>query len=238
MGKSSITSWVEDLSRQLVSFADPVRAPEQKRYLKSPYKFYGVRKPLIDQIARQFMRQNRNISPEEIIGLANTLWKSSYHEQKSLAIALLNNFSNKWDTRTIKLVDRMIDDVTGWDHLDELAIHVLGPLIHRGFAPVGYLEECSLAANFWKRRAALIAQITFLRRGQGDIKLHLDLCYKLMSEKEFFIRKAIGWSLRELAKAKPQTVFDFLVRYKGQVSGLTFREASRNLPDDLKSKLS
>jgi 3-methyladenine DNA glycosylase AlkD len=135
------------------------------------------------------------------------------------------------------LVDRMIDEATGWDHLDELAIHVLGPLIQMNLLPLTYLGTCSKAENFWKRRAALIAQITFLRRGKGHIALHLELCRAHLYEKEFFIRKAIGWSLRELAKSNPEGVSEFLQQNKDQISNLTMREASKNLPDYLKAQI-
>jgi 3-methyladenine DNA glycosylase AlkD len=234
---SGIRIWMTELSDQLGALADPVRAPEQKRYLKSPYKFYGVRKPLIDNIAKTFVRSTKGIVQEEVHALCSILWKAPFHEQKSLAISLLQYFDQKWDASTIDLVDVMIDEVTGWDHLDELAIHVLGPLIHGGYAPVSYLRKCSASENFWKRRASLIAQITFLRKGAGNIDLHLELCRKHIGEREFFIRKAIGWSLRELGKTRPELVYDFLNTYRDDVSGLTFREASRNLPADMKKGL-
>ena len=232
-----IRQWIRDLSRNLKTVADPFRSPEQKRYLKSPYKFYGVRKPFIDRIALQFKRQNVDISPALLDGLINSLWKSDYHEEKSLAIALLRHFSQKWHTGTLNLVDHIVGEVTGWDHLDELAIHVLGPLIHKGHAPISYLETCVDNSNVWKRRAALIAQISYLRKGEGDIALQFNLCLKHLHEKEFFIRKAIGWSLRELSKKKPEEVFEFLKTHKMQISSVTFREASRNLPVQFKSQL-
>jgi 3-methyladenine DNA glycosylase AlkD len=103
--------------------------------------------------------------------------------------------------------------------------------------PIAYLDRCLVSANFWKRRAALIAQIKSLRRGKGDVQRHLEFCQKLMTEREFFIRKAIGWSLRELAKSEPRLVFDFLLKSKAEISGLSLREASKNLPAELKQYL-
>jgi 3-methyladenine DNA glycosylase AlkD len=87
------------------------------------------------------------------------------------------------------------------------------------------------------RRAALLAQLDELRAGGGDFPLFAELAAPLLPEKEFFIRKAIGWVLREVGHRRPQLAFEFLRAHRAQASGLTVREGARRLPPALRAKL-
>lgn len=77
----------------------------------------------------------------------------------------------------------------------------------------------------------MISQILLFRTGRGDRELFFGFAEKMLHEKEFFIRKAIGWCIREIAKAEPYDAFDFLMQIRDRASGLTMREGSKRLPD-------
>ncbi len=81
----------------------------------------------------------------------------------------------------------------------------------------------------------MISQILLFRNGKGNKKLFFKFAGKMVSEKEFFIRKAIGWCLREMSKSNPDEAFDFLMKIKDRASGLTLKEGSKRLPVKLKS---
>ena len=99
------------------------------------------------------------------------------------------------------------------------------------------LKEWIKDDNFWVRRAAILAQLIPLREGRGNLDLFEQLTVPLMGEKEFFIRKAIGWVLRDTSKRRPQLVFDFVQKYGSQMSGLTYKEATRRLPESMQQEL-
>jgi 3-methyladenine DNA glycosylase AlkD len=87
--------------------------------------------------------------------------------------------------------------------------------------------------NFWLRRAALLAHLLALRQGAGDWGRFVRYATQMLEDKDFFIRKAIGWVLREAGKATPQRVVEFLAANMEQVSGLTLREGAKHLaPED------
>lgn len=98
----------------------------------------------------------------------------------------------------------------------------------RAFA---YLKRWSKSDNFWMRRASLISQILLFRKGKGNASPFFGFAEDMIEEKGFFIRKAIGWTLRELSKTDPDTVFEFLLKVKDRASGLTLREGSKRLPE-------
>ena len=83
--------------------------------------------------------------------------------------------------------------------------------------------------DFWVRRTALLSLLLPLRRGEGDFELFTELAVPMLGEKEFFIRKAIGWVLRDVSKKRPELAFGFLHEHINEVSGLTIREGSKYL---------
>lgn len=214
---------------------DPVRAANEKRYLKSPYKFFGVTLPFIEKMAKDFKKESKAVGREEVIELARRLWASEYHQEKTLAIKLLDQYHEYLDMDSMPFLEKMLSEATGWDHLDETAIHLVGAVLEKDKKAYNYLKMWSKSDNFWMRRASLIAQILPFRKGKGDIKLLFKLAEGMLGEKEFFIRKAIGWTLRDLSKTNPEAVFDYLMTIKGRASGLTLREGSKRLPEKQKA---
>jgi 3-methyladenine DNA glycosylase AlkD len=100
----------------------------------------------------------------------------------------------------------------------------------RAHAARGVLGSWAKDGDLWVRRTALLAQHDALRAGAGDFGLFERIAASLLVEKEFFIRKAIGWVLREVSKKRPELVFGFIARHRSDMSGLTLREASKYLP--------
>jgi 3-methyladenine DNA glycosylase AlkD len=99
------------------------------------------------------------------------------------------------------------------------------------------LERWSREPDFWVRRASMLAQLPALRGGAGDFELFASFASRMVEEKEFFIRKAIGWVLRDVSKKRPDLAFDFLSEHIHEVSGLTFREGSKYLPEEQREAL-
>jgi 3-methyladenine DNA glycosylase AlkD len=99
------------------------------------------------------------------------------------------------------------------------------------------LRRWSSDSDFWLRRASLLALLPALRAGGGDFDLFCGLTSTMLGEREFFIRKAIGWVLRDTSKKRPELVFAFLDQNIGRVSALSLREGSKYLSNDQRRKL-
>ena len=100
------------------------------------------------------------------------------------------------------------------------------------------LERWSRDDDFWIRRASMLAQLPSLRAGGGDFEQFASFASRMAGEKEFFIRKAIGWVLRDVSKKRPDLVFGFLLDHVHEVSGLTLREGCKYLPEGQRETLS
>ncbi|MCI4624487.1 MAG: DNA alkylation repair protein [Candidatus Magnetoovum sp. WYHC-5] len=221
-----------DVERQYVLFKNVFlehynsqRAKKEKAYLKSPFEFYGVSVPFTTKMASTFRRANKSIEKVALMALIEKLWNSTNHNEKTLAVKLLMQYPSSLDDSTLSVLEKMLNESTGWDHVDEIAIHIVGAILEKGDAGYEYLERWSVCENFWLRRASLISQILLFRRGKGKPQLFFQFARKMLKEKEFFIKKAIGWTIREIAKGNRELALDFVESIKGEASKLTIREA-------------
>jgi 3-methyladenine DNA glycosylase AlkD len=131
----------------------------------------------------------------------------------------------------LPMLEQMLRTSLTWAYVDSLAASVVGPLVERHPELVADLDRWATDDDFWIRRSALLAWLGPLRRGEGDLDRFLRYADSMLDEKEFFIRKAIGWVLRETAKKRPAEVAEYLAARIDRVSGLTLREAIRHLPE-------
>lgn len=212
-----------------------------KRYLKSPFEFYGVRSPLIAEFARGFYKQNKDISKKKLWFLVEKLWQGKYHEERFLAMKLLRCCD--LDFSDLMKLEKMLSQSVNWDQVDEISIHLIGTVYLNDPQVKKLLQKLALAKNFWLRRAAVISHILLFRKQKVDLKFFFKMCdvvkkedyqkdyfiWKQIDEKmgRFFIRKGIGWALRECSKKYPQEVKKYLLNNKKTLSGLTFREGGR-----------
>jgi 3-methyladenine DNA glycosylase AlkD len=131
----------------------------------------------------------------------------------------------------VPLLERMLREARTWALVDVLAAAVVGPLYVAHPAALGkVLDRWAGDDDFWIRRAALLALLLPLRAGAGDRARFSRYADAMLEEKEFFIRKAIGWVLREVSKRDPAWVTAWLRPRAARCSGVTWREAVKYLP--------
>ncbi len=235
---------VRQMRSLLSEQADAKRAAGEKAYLKSSQQFYGVDVPKLRKIAKDWQKNHKTVEVDEVVAFTAHLWDSDWHEERSLATIILQQYSARLSPVHLPAIERMMNETSGWVHLDNLATGVISVMIERHPVILKDLPRWAQSENFWVRRAAILAQVIQFRRGEGDFELFERLVVPMFDEgkhwskeERFFIRKAIGWTLREMAPANPEGVFSFVQRHKSKMSGLTYREATRKLPADYQARL-
>ncbi|HEY1623531.1 MAG TPA: DNA alkylation repair protein [Streptosporangiaceae bacterium] len=203
----------------------PERAEQEKRYLKSDMDFLGVPLPGI----RRVVKQHKDADPEE-------LWQYPLWEARMAAVELLK--LRDLTAGDLPLIAKLIREGAGWALVDPLSGDIAGriALEHPRTAwPV--IDAWADDEDFWLRRSALLCLLPGIRAGQPDTGRLDRYAEAMLGEKEFFIRKAIGWVLRELSKKDPGYVTAWTERHLAAMSGVTFREAVRRLPAQDAAKL-
>jgi 3-methyladenine DNA glycosylase AlkD len=125
------------------------------------------------------------------------------------------------------MLEEMIVTGAWWDYVDELA-HVVGELLRWHPKQIrGIMRAWSKDANLWKRRVSIICQNSFKR--DTDLKLLYANIEPNLADRDFFIRKAIGWALRAYAWTDPKEVSRYVLEHEAELSGLSRREALKNI---------
>jgi len=212
----------------LAENANPEKAEGMQAYMKTEMPFYGVQKPGRTRILRHLKKEYRPDSREEYEKLILALWSLPHREEKYMAQAVATSFERFMVPPSLPLYRRMIVEGAWWDFVDEAATHMVRHLIINHPAVTwAEVDKWIDSDDMWLRRSAIICQV--------GAKMHTDpvrlfsFCEARSHEKEFFIRKAIGWALREYAKTDPEAVAAFANDHREELSGLSFREATKHI---------
>jgi 3-methyladenine DNA glycosylase AlkD len=231
MGDDLALRIVEELSRH----ADPVRAEQERAYLKSDREFLGVSVPVGRRVVREVMRSaERDDGPLEAASLrtlAAELWAGEIFESRRAAYEVLAYRSTLLGPTDLDFVAGLIREGETWALVDGLAGDVAGSIVARGMTPAvgAALDGWSIDESFWVRRASLLALLLSLRRDDRDWDRFCRYADSMLDEREFFIRKAIGWVLREVSKRDRELVRSWVAPRLDRMSGVTRREATKYL---------
>ena len=225
MPASARTRFVTDALRTL---ADPAKAGPMAAYMKTDMPFYGVQAGDRHRLARQVERAHPFVDQADYEGAVAALWGLPHREEKYMAIELARLDARFVTPTALPLYERMIREGAWWDLVDDLAVHLVGAVVlthPREAWPRmdAWIED----PHLWIRRAAILCQNR--HRARTDLERLFRYCLARAGEREFFIRKAIGWALRACSYSAPDAVRDFLRDHGHQLAPLSVREGSREL---------
>jgi 3-methyladenine DNA glycosylase AlkD len=225
---------VVDAVRAALALAgDPARAAAQQAYMKSQLPYRGITSPELRAILRPIFAdpelQLRDRAAWE--RAVRTLWDEATHrEELYAAIALTGHRDYRgWqDPQALTLYRYLVTTGAWWDLVDEVAGNRVGPILQAHSEVVTPLvRQWSRDEDLWLRRTAIICQLGL--REQTDVALLQDVIEPNLADRSFWIRKAIGWALRQYARTDPQWVLAAVTAYGDRLSGLSRREAMKHL---------
>jgi 3-methyladenine DNA glycosylase AlkD len=145
------------------------------------------------------------------------------------AVTLLERHRQLLTPSDLPLLERLIRESRTWAYVDNLAGNVVGPLCVGAPGTGEVLDRWAGDEDFWVRRSALLSQLRPIRDG-APLDRFFRYADAMLGEKEFFIRKAIGWVLRDAGKTRPAEVVAWLAPRTDRISGVAVREAVKYLP--------
>jgi 3-methyladenine DNA glycosylase AlkD len=211
--------------------ADPAKAPKMQAYMKSAMPYRGVSSPEQKAIWKTVFAAHPMTTSDEWQRVALTLWReATFREERYAAIALtsLRQYRSHRTMTSIPMFEEMIVTGAWWDFVDAIAGRQLGDVLRAEPARMSKLmRRWSRDPHMWKRRSAILCQLGFKR--ETDLKLLYDCIEPNVDDKQFFIRKAIGWALRQYAWTDPREVKRYVKANTSRLSGLSVREALKNV---------
>ena len=228
-------TYVGAVRAALTEAGDPVRAAQQRVYMKSALPYAGLGSPALKALLRPLLVEHRFVDRAPWEAAVLELWEDAEHrEEWYAAIALVRHPAYRaWlDPDLLPLLEQHVRTGAWWDVVDEIAAHPVGQVLldHRAHAtPV--IERWSVDPDsLWVRRTAMLAQLR--HREQTDTDLLERVLVANLDDtahgREFFVRKALGWALRQHARTDPAWVLTFVSTHADRLSGLSRREALKH----------
>ena len=215
--------------------ADPARAAGQQAYMKSAMPYHGLRQHEVRAICSRVFAERDIDGCEEWREQVLALWRGARFREERYAALMLASRTRYEECRgpdSIPLFEEIIVTGAWWDFVDD-ASHVIGEMLRRHprqLRPV--MRAWSTDENLWKRRVSIICQNS--SKSQTDLKLLYANIEPNLVDRDFFIRKAIGWALRAYAWTDPAEVVRYVREHEHRLSGLSRREALKNVPIGLR----
>lgn len=215
----------------LAAHGDPEIAVGQQRYMKSAMPYRGVRAPTLTTLLRPLFAAHVLADRAEWEATVRELWDGAvFREERYAAQALAahRRYRDHQDPDTVALYEHMVVTGAWWDHVDDIAIHLIGPVQRAYRAEVTpTVRAWASDPDRWRRRSAIIHQNG--AKADTDADLLTDVIVANLADGDFFIRKGIGWALREYARTDGPWVRRFVDTHGPAMSGLSRREATKHL---------
>lgn len=223
---SSIDYILSELSSSFEENISVENALKMEAYLKGQFKLYGIKAPLRKEILKPFYPEVKLLNKDDFKVLINRLWDGEYRDHQYAAMEFLQKNKKKLDSSDVPFIERFIVTKSWWDSVDMLASHMVGHLFKSNIGLRNkWIEKWMSSDNIWLQRTCLIFQLKYHK--ETDLDLLKSLILELKPINDFFIQKAIGWSLRQAARFYPDDVIEF-VDENGDLSNLARREALKH----------
>ncbi len=224
--------FVQEIRSSLQLNANPEHASAMRAYMRDQFDFLGIKTPLRRQLLAQIVQPigKSKFSAPEVLQLADLLWELPQREYQYIAVDLLAQHKKILRLRDVSALIQLAQKKSWWDSVDGLAA-VIGDIVFltRAHSPDAQdtMDQALHHSSLWVRRIAMTHQLGW--RLQTDTARLFSYALQLAAEEDFFIRKAIGWALRDYARWQPDQVRDFVTAHQTHFSALSVREALKHL---------
>jgi 3-methyladenine DNA glycosylase AlkD len=196
-------------------------------YLRTTMPCLGVPKPVLASVLREARARWPLTDASDYCETVHQLHALPHREEQYAAIDYARRTTRFVAFEHIDLYRTMIVDGAWWDLVDDFA-HVLCRLLLQDPTRTGpLLDRWIDDEDLWLRRIAILGQLDAKER--TDAARLFRYCERRAHEREFFIRKAIGWALRQYARTAPDVVLAWCLEHRKALSSLSFREATKHL---------
>ncbi|MEM9650787.1 MAG: DNA alkylation repair protein [Actinomycetota bacterium] len=218
---------VTELRVALEAVAKPEDVPQMTAYMKDHFAFLGVRSPAARAAAKPFIAAARDADAGELVRFADDCWAQPEREFQYVGCIVLRRWIKTLHAENLVDLERLVTTKSWWDTVDSLAAWSVGPLVLTNRELVSVMDRWIGDNNIWLARTAILHQLSYM--ADTDEDRLFGYAEQRAEDTEFFIRKAIGWALRQHARLRPDEVRSFVTANEDRLSGLTKREALKHL---------
>jgi 3-methyladenine DNA glycosylase AlkD len=207
--------------------ADPERAVGAQAYMRDQFPFHGITNPRLTALNGEVLAGLAPPAEADLVAVALGCWAKPEREYQYFACTYLRRHVRVGSPRLLPTIKELITTKSWWDTVDTLAAHTVGPLVTAYPALVETMDAWVADQNMWVARTAILHQLRY--KDRTDAERLFRYCTAQAGHKDFFIRKAIGWALRDYAYTDPDAVRAYVEAHRAMLSPLSVREASKHL---------
>jgi 3-methyladenine DNA glycosylase AlkD len=220
-----------EIRKALKQAADPAKAPAMQAYMKSAMPYHGVPNTARVEVCNALFADVKFVSAANWQAQVLEIWRGAhFREERYAALHLAGDkrFKAFQTLSAVKLYEELIVTGAWWDYVDGIASHRIGTILRNYPAAMRRkMLTWSKSPNMWKRRTSILCQLGF--KADTDLDLLYACIEPSLTSKEFFLRKAIGWALRQHAWTDAAEVKRYVERNRARLSALSIREALKNI---------
>jgi 3-methyladenine DNA glycosylase AlkD len=217
-----MSQFVSELREKLEFLADPEIAVPQAKYMKNKFDFLGIKSPERKAVFKAVLKEQG--MPKKVWEVAKSLWEQNEREFQYCAIELLAKYAiKKMQESDIEEIETFITTKSWWDSVDGFSSIVGNYFLQYPEHKKAITDKWLKSENIWLIRMAIIFQLSY--KSKTDTALLYSNILEVAHHKDFFVRKAIGWALRQYAKTNPLEVETFVAEHENILSNLSKKEA-------------
>lgn len=211
------------------SGADPQRAEQMRAYMRGRFEFLGIASPQRRRLAAPFLASMKGAGERRLLGVAGQLWAMPRREYAYVAADLLRKYERALGPTALGPLRDLVTTDSWWDGVDPLS-HIVGSIVRAHPEVADQMDRWVEDPDLWVVRVAIIHQLGW--KADAEPSRIFGYCEARSDHPDFFVRKAIGWALRDLARTFPTEVRDFVEAHRSELSPLSVREATKHLRDE------
>lgn len=202
---------------------NPVKSVEMKRYMLDQFAYLGIQQPLRKTLSAPFIKAAKYWDIADVLDAADKLWELEEREYQYIALELLYATRKLWDATCLPFFLKLVNRKPWWDTVDSIAPKLIGTCLVGKKNPA-IMIKWAASPNLWRNRTALLFQLMY--KSATDSRLLFSIIGQVKDKPDFFIQKAIGWSLRQYYRQDAPAVKRFIE--KAGITGLAKREALKH----------
>jgi 3-methyladenine DNA glycosylase AlkD len=218
---------MDRLSRVFEGARDPARAAPMAAYMRGQFPFLGIPSPTQKALTREVLAGLGRPAEPDLAAVALACWQRPEREYQYFACGWLRRHARLCGPEFIDTAQHLLVTKSWWDTVDSLAAHLVGPLVARYPRLVATTDAWLTDGDRWLVRTAILHQLTY--GSDTDTGRLFGYCTRQAGHPDFFVRKAIGWALRQYARTDPPAVRAYLAEHGDRLSPLSVREAAKHL---------
>ncbi|HOW30925.1 MAG TPA: DNA alkylation repair protein [Bacteroidales bacterium] len=231
-----MNSLIDIIRQELADSVDEKTVKTSQNFFKEKIKFYGVKVPVVQQIAKKHSSKIESLTKQEIFDLCSRLWQSGLIEESFVACNWSYYIHKRFEPTDFRVFEKWIKEyVNNWASCDTLCNHTVGEFIEMYPEFVASLNEFARSQNRWVRRAAAVSLIIPARKGKFLNEI-FEIADILLLDSDDLVQKGYGWMLKAASQAHRDEVFDFVMKNKYIMPRTALRYAIEKMPADMKKQ--